>query len=87
MVERFNCTLTGMLSMYVYCDHTNWDIVLLFVVFVHNYSLQQTTGFSLFHLLYGRDAMTRFDTVLLYVPDGRLDDYTTSLLLYAEAAR
>lgn len=54
LIERFNRTLATMLSMYVNTRHNDWDLILLFCMFAYNTSVQDSTKFSPFFLLYGR---------------------------------
>lgn len=69
LTERFNHTLADMLSHYVSTDHTNWDSVLPYVTFAYNTSVQATTGFSPFYLLYGHNPLSTIDTIFPYAPD------------------
>ena len=55
LTERFNRTLSAMLSMYVDKQHKNWDEVLPYVQFAYNTSIQASTGFSPFFLMFGRE--------------------------------
>ena len=64
LTERLNRTLTDMLSMYVSDDHSDWDIALPFVTFAYNSSRHETAGYSPFYLLFGRDPLLPFDTLL-----------------------
>ena len=65
LTERLNKTITDMLSMYVDVDHRNWDSVLPFVTFAYNTAVQETTGFTPFRLLHGREVTTMLDVMLL----------------------
>ncbi|GFV91076.1 retrovirus-related Pol polyprotein from transposon 412 [Trichonephila clavipes] len=56
LTERFNKTLADMLSMYVDVEQKNWDEILPFVTFAYNTAKQETTGFTPFYLLHGREA-------------------------------
>ncbi|GFV32556.1 transposon Tf2-6 polyprotein [Trichonephila clavipes] len=64
LTERFNKTLADMLSMYVDVEQKNWDEILPFVTFAYNTAKQETTGFTPFYLLHGREAETTLDTML-----------------------
>src|SRR5690606_23889771 len=55
LVEKFNRTLTDMLSVYVNETHSNWNVLLPFVTFAYNSAVQSSSGFPPFRLLYGRD--------------------------------
>lgn len=68
LTERLNKTLADMLSMYVDIDHRNWDDILPYVTFAYNTAEQETTRFSPFRLVYGRDVITMLDSMLL--PEG-----------------
>jgi transposase InsO family protein len=60
-VERFNHVIADMLSMYVSADHKDWDETLPFVIFAYNTTRQESTGFSPFYLLYGREPIVPSD--------------------------
>ncbi|XP_059351391.1 uncharacterized protein LOC132087992 [Daphnia carinata] len=60
-VERMNHVLADMLSMYVSSDHRDWDEVLPYVCFAYNTSRQESTGFSPFFLMYGREPLLPSD--------------------------
>ena len=55
LCERLNHTLADMLSMYVDADHKNWDSILPYVTFAYNTSRQESSGYTPFFLLYGRE--------------------------------
>ena len=55
LVERFNRTLTGMLSKKVENSGKDWDAQLPYVLFAYRVSMQESTKESPFYLLYGRD--------------------------------
>ncbi|GFS70093.1 transposon Ty3-I Gag-Pol polyprotein [Trichonephila clavipes] len=50
--------------MYVDVEQKNWDEILPFVTFAYNTAKQETTGFTPFYLLHGREAETTLDTML-----------------------
>ena len=54
LVERFNGTLKGMLKKFVSRNQKDWDEYLPYLLFAYREVPQETTGFSLFELLYGR---------------------------------
>ena len=56
LVERFNRTLTSMLSKRVERNGSDWDIHLPFTLFAYRTAVQESTKESPFFLLYGRDA-------------------------------
>ncbi len=56
LVERFNRTLTDMLSKVVDQNGSDWDDQIPYVLFAYRTSLQKSTGESPFFLLHGRDA-------------------------------
>src|SRR5690606_13615338 len=64
LTERFNHTLADMLSMYVNTAHSNWDTILPFVTYAYNTSVQASSGFTPFRLVYGREALTPLDALL-----------------------
>lgn len=87
LTERFNKTLADMLSMYVEVEQTNWDDILPFVTFAYNTAKQETTGFTPFFLIYGREAETTLDTVFPFKIDGPSDDFVDRLVTQAEESR
>ncbi|UYV84069.1 hypothetical protein LAZ67_X001057 [Cordylochernes scorpioides] len=87
LTERLNKTLGDMLSMYVDVDQRNWDSVLPYVTFAYNTAKQETTGFSPFYLVHGRDVETPLDTILTYREEANLEVYVESLVTNAEDAR
>ena len=66
MVERFNKTLATMLSSYVNEHHTNWDILLPYVMMAYRSAEHETTGCTPNRLMLGREVMTPLD--LIYEP-------------------
>ncbi|UYV66672.1 K02A2.6-like, partial [Cordylochernes scorpioides] len=75
LTERLNKTLADMLSMYVDVEQRNWDAVLPYVTFAYNTSQQESSGFSPFYLIHGRDVETPLDTILAYRVNTGLEDY------------
>ncbi|GFY56615.1 transposon Ty3-I Gag-Pol polyprotein [Trichonephila inaurata madagascariensis] len=87
LTERFNKTLADMLSMYVDTEQKNWDEILPFVTFAYNTAKQETTGFTPFYLLHGRDAETILDTMLPFCPNDFDDNNITKIAARAEESR
>ncbi|GBM89536.1 Transposon Tf2-6 polyprotein [Araneus ventricosus] len=87
LTERFNKTLADMLSMYANIEQRNWDEILPFVTFAYNTAKQETTGFTPFYLLHGREAETTLDTMLPVCPDDVDNDYTARMITRAEESR
>ncbi|UYV66446.1 hypothetical protein LAZ67_4001706 [Cordylochernes scorpioides] len=87
LTERLNKTLVDMLSMYVDVDQKNWDSVLPFITFAYNTARQETTGFSPFFLVHGREAETMLDALFPYQPDYEEDEHISHLMMDAEEAR
>lgn len=83
LTERLNKTITDMLSMYVAIDHKDWDNILPYVTFAYNTAIQESTGFTPFRLLYGRDVTTMLDVMLL--PDN-LAPFHTDAATFAQRA-
>lgn len=67
-VERFNRTLTAMLSNTVQKDGRNWDDHFPYVLFAYETSIQQSTAESPFYLLYGHDAHLPTEAALVPIP-------------------
>lgn len=72
--------------MYVSDDHRDWDNALPFVTFAYNSSRHDTAGYSPFYLLYGRDPILPFDTVLPIAQDST-SEYARDVIATAEQAR
>ncbi|CAF1037601.1 unnamed protein product [Brachionus calyciflorus] len=53
-VERQNRTLKSILSKYVNCNHTNWDLFLNTTLFAYNTAFNSRTGKSPYEILFGR---------------------------------
>lgn len=83
LVERFNRTLTDMLSKTAQANGKDWDRRLPYVLFAYRSSPQSSTGESPFHLLYGRDPQLPTDAALSAIPDRSpidIDDYKAILI-------
>ncbi|GBN14123.1 Transposon Ty3-I Gag-Pol polyprotein [Araneus ventricosus] len=88
LTERFNKTLADMLSMYTDVEQKNWDTVLPFVTFTYNSAKQNSTGFSPFFLICGRNITTPLDVILPHNNDQDHDDsYVQQLITRSEEAR
>lgn len=87
LTERFNKTLADMLSMYVDVEQRNWDTILPFVTFAYNSAKQDTTGFSPFFLVHGRDIQTPLDVIFPYDKENSNENFAQQLITRAEEAR
>ncbi|GFV67383.1 retrovirus-related Pol polyprotein from transposon 412 [Trichonephila clavipes] len=87
LTELFNKTLADMLSMYVDVEQKNWDEILPFVTFAYNTAKQETTDFTPFYLLHGREAETTLDTMLPFCPNDFDDNNITKIAARAEESR
>jgi transposase InsO family protein len=85
LTERLNHTLADMLSMYVNSTHTNWDVVLPFVTFAYNTSLQASSHYTPFSLVYARDVTTPLDALFSYALNS--DSRTNAIFTAAQEAR
>ena len=61
LCERFNKTLKSLLRMTVNSDKDNWDELLPSALLAYRICKQDTTGYSPFELLYGRDPRIGLD--------------------------
>ncbi|KAK9712801.1 RNase H-like domain found in reverse transcriptase [Popillia japonica] len=55
LTERFNKTLADMLSLYTSTSQKDWDVFPPHCVFAYNTMIQESTRFTPFKLVYGRD--------------------------------
>ncbi|UYV66656.1 hypothetical protein LAZ67_4002457 [Cordylochernes scorpioides] len=78
LTERLNRTLINMISMYVNTDQKNWDEILPFVTHAYNTTIQETTGYSPFFLLFGREPMSLLDDDNIPIND--YDEYIENYL-------
>ncbi|GFU62997.1 transposon Ty3-I Gag-Pol polyprotein [Trichonephila clavipes] len=76
-----------MLSRYVDAEQKNWDEILPFVTYAYNTAKQETTGFTPFYYLYGREAETTLDTMLPFCPNDFDDNNITKIAAGAEESR
>lgn len=87
LTERLNKTIADMISMYVNVEHKNWDDVLPYVIFAYNTAVQETTGFTPFRLVHGREVTTMLDAMLLPAGTEALTSGAQEFARHAEAAR
>ena len=64
MVEKFNGTITNMLSKCVEKHGRDWDKRIPYLMFAYRVAVQESTQDSPFFLLYGRDPRTPTETAL-----------------------
>ena len=57
-MERVNGTLGKIIRKLVEHTGKDWDVLVSTAVFAYNISFHQTTGYSLFKLLFGREPAT-----------------------------
>ena len=82
-IERYHSTLNSMLAKLVDDNHRNWDDLLPAVAFAYRSSVQETTGFSPYFLMHGREARIPADLVYGTTNNQRYDsapDYASELL-------
>jgi len=65
LTERFNKTVADMLSLYVSTSQDDWDKYLPMVTFAYNSSKQDTTQFTPFYLVFGRNPRLIPDAMFL----------------------
>ena len=68
MVERFNRTLTKMISMFVDDNHRNWDEQIPYVMMAYRATEHETTGMSPNMLMLGRETSTPLDIMFEMPP-------------------
>ena len=67
--------------MYIDVQHKTWDRILPYVTFAYNTAVQETTRFTPFRLVYGREVQTMLDAML---PCQDADLLTTDAEEFAE---
>lgn len=64
VLERVHASLGNMLSMYVAANQKDWPCALNSILFAHNTSINRSTKFSPFELVYGRKPVFPMDTTI-----------------------
>ena len=64
LTERMNKTIVNMISMYVSSSQKDWDQILPFVTFAYNSSIQESSKYTPFYLVHGREAVLPSDVVM-----------------------
>ncbi len=73
LVERFNHTLTTIISMYVSEHQKDWDMFIPYALFAFRTAVQSSTNETPFYLMYGRDPRLPIDVSLLKAQETFLD--------------
>ena len=63
LVERFNGTLKAMMKKFTYKNKKDWDEYLPYLLFAYREAPEESTGFSPFELLYGRQVRGPLDVL------------------------
>ena len=81
LVQRFNHTLTTILSMYLSEHQKDWDHFIPYALFAYRTSIQSSTKETSFYLKYGRDPCLPIDASLLKAQETYQDttDYRSVL--------
>lgn len=64
LIERFNRTLSSMLSLLVDENQMNWDRLLPYVMMAYRSSVQASTGFTPYKVLFGQEMVLPVDIML-----------------------
>ena len=67
LVEKFNCTITNMISKSIEGSVVEWDKQLPMLLFAYRSTVQDSTKESPFFLLYGRDPVCRQQVTWLFL--------------------
>ena len=82
LVERFNKTLKSLLRKLVNKEGRDWDRLLPYILFAYREVPQDTTGFSPFELLYGREVRGPLDVLKeVWEADKKSDESVVSHIL------
>ena len=76
-VERFNRTLEAMLAKVVKNNQKDWNTCLQKVLFAYRTSIHDTTGFTPFHLVFGRTPKLPVEVMLGRVDKDEVPGYPT----------
>ncbi|UYV85023.1 hypothetical protein LAZ67_X004325 [Cordylochernes scorpioides] len=87
LTERLNKTLANMIAMYVSVEQKDWDVILPYVTFAYNTAKQDTTGFTPFKLIHGREAETTVDTLFPNPHEDLQEDYSQKIASRVEETR
>lgn len=87
LTERLNKTIADMISMYVEVQHKAWDEVLPYITFAYNTAVQETTRFTRFRLVYGREVRTMLDAMLRCKLDDEVSQDAEHFNQHAEEVR
>ena len=79
-IERFHRFMNDVLSKYSYKYPQEWDIHIPFMLMTYRTSVQDSTLFSPFFLLHGRDPVLPMDTLLQPKLRYQGDDYVPTML-------
>ncbi len=63
LVERFNCTLLSMLSLFVNENQTNWDCLSPYVMMAYRSSVHASTGFTPYKILFRPEIVLPLDVM------------------------
>ena len=74
-VERFNRTVEAILAKTVKDNQRDWDLCLQKALFAYRTSLHKTTGFTPFHLVFGRTPKLPIDVMLERMEEADFQDY------------
>ena len=80
-VERFNRTIAAMLAKHVNKNQKDWDTHIPQVLMAYRTAVHESTGFSPYHLVFGRSPKLPLDIMLGRVTD---DEKATSLPEYVQ---
>ena len=69
MVERFNKTLCSMLRAYINDNHSNWDLLLPYVMMAYRATNHESTGVSPNMLMFGHNTRTPLDLIYQMPPN------------------
>ncbi|UYV69523.1 hypothetical protein LAZ67_6003897 [Cordylochernes scorpioides] len=79
LTERLNKTLANMMAKYVSVEQKDWDAILPCATFAYNTAKQDTTGFTPFKLIHGREAETTVDTLFQNLHEDLQEEYSQKI--------
>ena len=77
-IDRFHATLNSTIAKWISADHRDWNTHLPAVAYAYRTSVHESTGFTPYFLMFGREAQIPADFVYGTPPDDRNKETTAN---------